>query len=354
MEHLSAGLRRRTQPSISMWPGSSPQSSSGWLEALTDTYEVLGVFPVAASATTVTASDEFPEGPNWSDIDQAFLMQYEPVSLGSFNKLVLGPELTLSNLTLNDTTNNITGTLAASPQASVSLNIPGTQWAAPLAGVGPSGAASQASYLSVTAEPYISGRSATPNLFGPDLPLVMPGQSLPPAPWIGLVPERQLPPTWHSPGPGNPGDRRHRFWHTAVWRPVPFRLDARRCVLPAGPCANHGDGREFSGSIRPAVGRSSAAGSLSRPPGAAGGSGAECDDQRRQPVHHGYSELDGGLLELDGAGRNTLLTAIWWYRFRCRRTATAFQWPPWVNSLRARLQPPCHHFRQATYISSKS
>ena len=187
--------------------GLAPQtSSSGWLEALTDTYEVLGVFPVAASATTVTASDEFPEGPNWSDIDQAFLMQYEPVSLGSFNKLVLGPELTLSNLTLNDTTNNITGTLAASPQASVSLNIPGTQWAAPLAGVGPSGAALQASYLSVTAEPYISGRSATPNLFGPDLPLVMPGQTLPPplgSDWclngsflpLGILPVQETPVT---------------------------------------------------------------------------------------------------------------------------------------------------------------
>ena len=161
--------------------GLAPQtSSSGWLEALTDTYEVLGVFPVAASATTVTANVGFAEGPNWADIDQAFLMQYEPVSLGSLNNLVLGPELTLSNLTLNDTTNNIAGTLAASPQTSVSLSIPGTQWAGMVAGVGPSGAALQASYLSVTAEPYISGRSATPNLFGPDFPLVMPGQTLGP------------------------------------------------------------------------------------------------------------------------------------------------------------------------------
>ena len=161
--------------------GLAPVSSSGWLWALTDTYQGLGAFQVAADSTTVAANVSFLQGPNWSMIDTAFLLQYEPVWPGSFNNLVLGPELTLSDLSLNNTTNNISGTLQASPQASVNLSIPGTQWAAPLANVGPAPASLASSYLSVSAEPYISGRSATPSPFGPDFPMVMPGQpTIPP------------------------------------------------------------------------------------------------------------------------------------------------------------------------------
>jgi len=161
--------------------GLAPLTSQGELEALTDTFEELGVFAVPPGSTTLTANVNIPEGPNWADIDTAFLLQYEPVSLGSFNELVLGPELTLSNLALTDGTNNISGTLQASPQTSVNLSIPGTQWVAPLASVGPTGAALQASYLSLTAEPYISGgRNAAPDILGPDLPLMMPAHPNPP------------------------------------------------------------------------------------------------------------------------------------------------------------------------------
>jgi hypothetical protein len=155
--------------------------SPGWLEALTDTHEGLGAFTVPADSTTLTANVSFPEGPDWSEIDTVFLMQYEPASLGSFSNLVLGPELTLSNLALTTGTNNIVGTLQASPQTSINVNVPGTQWIAPLGSVGPAAATPRGSYLSVTAEPYISGRSATPGLFGPDFGLVIPAQpALPP------------------------------------------------------------------------------------------------------------------------------------------------------------------------------
>jgi hypothetical protein len=186
--------------------GLAPVSSSGWLEALTDTFEGLGAFQVQPGSTTLAANVSFLEGPNWSAIDSAFLLQYEPVSLGSFNSLVLGPELTLSNLSLNNTTNNISGTLLASPQVSMDLSVTGTQWVAPLGSVGPTPASLESSYLSVIAEPYISGRNATPGPFGPNFALVMPGQSNP-APlgsdWclngsfrsLGFLPVNQLPVT---------------------------------------------------------------------------------------------------------------------------------------------------------------
>jgi len=164
--------------------GLAPVTSAGWLDALTDNFQGLGVFLVQPGSTTLAANESFLEGPNWSALDTAFLMEYEPVSLGSFNNLVLGPELTLSNLTLNNTSNTINGTLQASPQVSMNLSIPGTQWAAPLGGVGPSPASLEASSLSINAEPYISGRSASPSPFGPILPLVMPGE--PTVPPLGL------------------------------------------------------------------------------------------------------------------------------------------------------------------------
>ncbi len=162
--------------------GLAPVPSSGWLGAFTDTFEPFGVFQVPPNSTALTPTVTFREGPDWSKVDTAFLLQYESESLGSgpssLNELALGPEVTLTGLTLTgSTTNTITGALQATPPLSMNISVPGSQWVAPLGGVGPAPASLLGSWLSVVAEPFITGRVATPSPFGPEFSLVAPQTS---------------------------------------------------------------------------------------------------------------------------------------------------------------------------------
>jgi hypothetical protein len=126
-------------------------------------------------SSTLTATASVTGSIDWTKVDTAFLMQYEPVSLGALNNLVVGPELTLSNLALiNGATNPITGTLAASPQVSLNLSIPGSQWSTLFENVGPSTVTPAASWLSIAAEPYVTGINVNRSPLGPNLYLVLP------------------------------------------------------------------------------------------------------------------------------------------------------------------------------------
>ena len=129
----------------------------------------------AAGATTESASVTVDSPLDWSKIDTVFLMQYEPMSLGTLNNLVLGPALTLSDPGFtNGGTNTITGALVPSAQSSVNINVPGSQWAPLFGSIGPSAAVVIGSSLSVSAEPFITGRNQSPDPFIANLPLVMP------------------------------------------------------------------------------------------------------------------------------------------------------------------------------------
>jgi hypothetical protein len=80
----------------------------------------------------------------------------------------LGPQLTLSNLALTSgTTNPISGTLAASPQNSLDLSIPGSQWASLFQNVAPGTATPAGSWFSIEAERYVIGVNAKPQTFAP-------------------------------------------------------------------------------------------------------------------------------------------------------------------------------------------
>jgi len=74
---------------------------------------------------------------DWSQITSAFLLQYKPVSLGPLNNQVLDYSLDASPSIVDDTNNTITETLQPSPQASLNLSVPGSQWAALFANAAP-------------------------------------------------------------------------------------------------------------------------------------------------------------------------------------------------------------------------
>jgi hypothetical protein len=136
---------------------------------LTDNLEVSPIYLTPqAGVTTLSSSVGVSSRIDWTTVNTAFLVEYEPVSLGSLNNLVLGPELTLSNLELtNGATNPISGALAPSPQASLDLSIPGSQWASLFQNVAPGAVTPVGSWLSVAPEPYVIGVNAKPELFAP-------------------------------------------------------------------------------------------------------------------------------------------------------------------------------------------
>ena len=149
--------------------GLDPLLTPGVVGFLTDNLALPPIFLTPQpGVTTLTTSADVNSKFDWKSANTAFLVQYEPVSLGSFNNLVLGPELTLSNLALTSgTTNPINGALTASPQVVIDAFIPGSEWAALFQNVSPGTATPLGSWLSIAPEPYVIGVNAKPQLFGP-------------------------------------------------------------------------------------------------------------------------------------------------------------------------------------------
>ncbi|MGA9355383.1 MAG: fibronectin type III domain-containing protein [Terriglobales bacterium] len=132
--------------------------------------------------TMLVGSQAISSSFDWTTANTAFLIQYEPVTLGTLNNLVAGPELTLTNLALtNGTKNQITDTLAASPQTSLELSIPGTQWAPLFENVAPAATTPVGSWLSLAVEPYVTGVNTYVDFIEPNFALVQPiSNGLPP------------------------------------------------------------------------------------------------------------------------------------------------------------------------------
>ena len=149
--------------------GLDPLLTPGVVGFLTDNLALPPIFlTLQPGVATLATSADIKSRFDWKSANTAFLVQYEPVSLGSFNNLVLGPELTLSNLALTSgATNPINGALTASPQVVIDPFIPGSEWAALFQNVSPGTATPRGSWLSIAPEPYVIGLNAKPQLFGP-------------------------------------------------------------------------------------------------------------------------------------------------------------------------------------------
>jgi hypothetical protein len=129
--------------------------------------------PSPIGSTTMTTTYKTP-GSNfdYSTADMGFLLQYEPVAAGTVTGVALGPELTVSNLSLvSGATNNVNETLNASPHASFDLNVKGSQWATMFQTAGPGTVTPVDAYISMSAQPF-----APANVFGEqlNLPLFLP------------------------------------------------------------------------------------------------------------------------------------------------------------------------------------
>ncbi len=156
--------------------GMAPETTEEWMEFITDPATGLALFGVPAGSTSVAGGFGGTGPIDWSQINTAFLMQYGLEPLGPLNNYVLGPELSLSDLSLTSgATNTITETLNPATQTSLQLNVSGSQWASAFNNVGPSSATVQDSIVTLIAEPNVTGINASgPAPFLPGLVLVGP------------------------------------------------------------------------------------------------------------------------------------------------------------------------------------
>lgn len=175
--HDSVGARTQGLPSLENitfdfnLSGLDPSATPGFVGFLTDNTPVPPIYlATTPGQSTLTASVSVNSNIDWTTVNTAFLGQYEPFSQGTFNNLVLGPELDLTNMQLtNGAPNPINGTLVASPSASLNLSIPGSQWAALFQNVGPGTSSPVGSSLSIAAEPYVIGVNAKTGMFAPTI-----------------------------------------------------------------------------------------------------------------------------------------------------------------------------------------
>ncbi len=146
--------------------GIAAESSEEWIEFYTDPLTDIAEWSLPPEFTTLTGGFGAGGYTNWSQVNTAFVMQYELQPLGALNNYVLGPEVTLSNLALtNGATNTISATLNDATETSLDVSVSGSQWAAAFNNVGPAAATVQDSVLTLVAEPYVTGINPSSSLY---------------------------------------------------------------------------------------------------------------------------------------------------------------------------------------------
>jgi hypothetical protein len=136
-----------------------------------DPLEARGPFysaPTKAGSTTFFGGVGFGSNLDFSVIKNASVRQYEPTAFGSMDGYILGPALTLSNLSLTaGGQNTISGALNPKVPASTNLSVKGSAWAPLFDHIAPTAptALGGGFYLSVL--PYISADGPNVSLSNP-------------------------------------------------------------------------------------------------------------------------------------------------------------------------------------------
>jgi hypothetical protein len=143
--------------------------ASGLLQV--DTPEsVAPLFRSSTNAGSTTAGGAVVIGSNldFSVIKNAFVRQYEPASFGPVNGYVLGPELTLSNLSLTTGgQNTINGALNPTVPASINLSVQGSAWIPLFDHVAPTTPTITGGGFYLSVQPYIAADGTNVSLSNP-------------------------------------------------------------------------------------------------------------------------------------------------------------------------------------------
>jgi hypothetical protein len=125
-----------------------------------------------AGSTTFVGGYEINGNLDYSGIRNVFVRQYEPTALGSMNGYVLGPALTLSNLSLTTGGHNtISGALNPTVPASINLSIKGSAWVPLFDHVAPTTPAASGGSFSLSVQPFIASDGPNVSPTNPSLPI---------------------------------------------------------------------------------------------------------------------------------------------------------------------------------------
>lgn len=106
-----------------------PTAVNGWLQFTSDQFALEFSGVTAAGSTNFTERMSINGNVDFSAVRNAFVAQYKQTTLGYLNGMSLGPELTLTNLSLKTGVfNAISGTLNLSVPAFVNLNVEASAW----------------------------------------------------------------------------------------------------------------------------------------------------------------------------------------------------------------------------------
>jgi hypothetical protein len=95
---------------------------------------------------------------DFSSVKNAFVRQYEPAAFGPMNGYVMGPSLTLSNLSLaTGGHNTLSGALSPTVPASINLSVNGSAWASLSDHIAPTAPTALGGSFNLSVQPYISG-----------------------------------------------------------------------------------------------------------------------------------------------------------------------------------------------------
>jgi hypothetical protein len=128
------------------------------------------LFWSSTNAGSTTAGGAVGIGSNldFSVIKNAFVRQYEPASFGPVNGYVLGPELTLSNLSLTTGGHNtISGALNPAVPASINLSVQGSAWISLFDHVAPTTPTITGGGFYLSVQPYIAADGTNVSLSNP-------------------------------------------------------------------------------------------------------------------------------------------------------------------------------------------
>jgi len=121
-----------------------------------------------AGSTTSVGGDVINSNLDSSAIKNAFVRQYEPTAFGSMNGYVLGPALTLSNLSLTTGGHNtISGALNPTVPASINLSVKGSAWTPLFDHIAPTAPTTVGGGFYLSVQPYIAADGPNVSLSNP-------------------------------------------------------------------------------------------------------------------------------------------------------------------------------------------
>ena len=143
--------------------GLEPIADSGWVQVIFPGGPLFHIDGATSpDSTTWTGGAMINSNVDFSAVKDAFIMQYEPAVLGPANGFALGPELSLTNLSItNGAVNTINAALNPQVLTSMDLAINASEWVPLFDRVAPSAPSAVGGIFGASVQPYATKQIVT-------------------------------------------------------------------------------------------------------------------------------------------------------------------------------------------------